>query len=172
LEEIKFIAVDVETTGLNPWRGHRVIEIAAVKIQEDCMGDSFHSLIDCGRSVPKKVQEINGICNEMLCGQPGPEIVFRQFLDFIGGSVLIAHNASFDRLFIRAELGRLGWRFSNPFQCTLKLSRKKLSRLPDHRLETVFRHLFPGEIEGVLVHRALGDAWMAGLVWVAMGGGR
>ena len=172
LEKIQFIAVDVETTGLDPWRGHRVIEIAAGKIQDGCFSDTFQSLIDCGRSIPKKIQEIHGITDEMLIGQPGPEEVFGRFLDFIGNSTLVAHNASFDRSFIRAELGRLGLGFYNPFQCTLELSRKKLSRLPDHRLETVFWYLFPGEIEGIMAHRALCDAWMVGRIWVKMGGGK
>lgn len=172
MEQMAFIAVDVETTGLSPSWGHRVIEIAAVKIQDGQLGEPFQSLIDCGRSIPKKVQEIHGITNEMLTGRPKPETVFRQFLDFIGDSVLVAHNADFDRAFIRSELGRLGWRFANPVQCTLRLSRRKLPRLPDHRLETVFRHLFPGEIEGLTAHRAMADAWMAGRIWVKMEGWR
>lgn len=164
------IAVDVETTGLSPLRGHRVIEIAAVEIVSGQIGNTFHSLIDCGRFIPQQVQQINGITNDMLSGKPKPETVFGQFRDFVGNATLLAHNAPFDGSFIRHEFGRLGWGFGNPMQCTLELSRRRFPRLPNHRLETVFRFLFPDVAEDVRFHRALDDARLAARIWVAMGG--
>ena len=163
------IAVDVETTGLSPLRG-RVIEIAAVKISSGQLKDVFHSLIDCGRPVPEPVQRINGITNEMLIGQPKPEAVFSAFRNFVGHSTLLAHNAPFDGSFIRHEFGRLGWGFGNPMRCTLQLSRRRFPRLENHRLETVFRHLFPDSVEDIRFHRALDDARMAGRIWMALEG--
>jgi DNA polymerase III subunit epsilon len=162
------IAVDVETTGLSPLRGHRVIEIAAVKIVSGQPGEAFHSLIDCGQTIPDSVQRINGITDEMLIGQPKPETVFAKFRDFVGNSTLLAHNAPFDGSFIRHEFGRLGWGFRNRMRCTLEMSRQRFPRLPDHRLETVFRHLFPDSVKDTQAHRALDDARMAAWIWVAM----
>jgi DNA polymerase III epsilon subunit family exonuclease len=162
------IAVDVETTGLSAARGHRVIEIAAVRIAAGQLGEAFHSLIDCGRPIPEAIQKINGITDEMLMGQPKPEAVFFKFRNFVGNSTLVAHNAAFDGPFIRHEFGRLGWGFRNPMRCTLELSRRRLTCLPNHRLETVFRHLFPDSAEDIRFHRALEDARMAGRIWVAM----
>lgn len=163
------IAVDVETTGLSPIRGHRVIEIAAVKIVSGQPGDTFHSLMDCGRPIPEPVQRINGITNEMLIGRPKPETVFADFRDFIGNATLLAHNAPFDGSFIRHEFGRLGWSFQNPLRCTLQLSRQRFPGLPNHRLETVFRYLFPDAAADIRFHRALDDARLTGWIWVAMG---
>lgn len=162
------IAVDVETTGLSPARGHRVIEIAAVKIVAGQLGDTFQSLIDCGRDIPEPVQRINGITNEMLVGHPKPETVFAHFRDFVENSTLLAHNAPFDLSFIRHEFGRLGWGLRNPMRCTLQMSRQRFADLPNHRLETVFRHLFPDAIADLRLHRALEDARLTARIWVAM----
>jgi DNA polymerase III epsilon subunit family exonuclease len=134
------IAVDVETTGLSPHRGHRVIEIAAVKIVAGQLCEAFHSLIDCGRIIPEAVQRINGITDAMLMGQPKSADVFSAFRNFIGNATLLAHNAPFDGSFIRHEFGRLGWGFRNPMRCTLELSRRRFPRLDNHRLEAVFGH--------------------------------
>ena len=160
------VAIDVETTGLSPASGHRVIEIAAVRVSGHGLGESFHSLIDCGRPVPSRVRRVHGIGDEMLAGQPGPALVFERFRHFIGNSPLVAHNAAFDRAFIRHEFGRLGWRFNNRIHCTLALSRRHLPDLPDYRLETVFRHLFPEDGDALRLHRALDDARVAGRIWM------
>ena len=162
------VAVDVETTGLSPAYGHRVIEIAAVRISGDGPGETFHSLIDCGRSIPPRAQQVHGITDEMLLGQPAPALVFERFRQFIGESELVAHNAAFDRSFIQHEFGRLGWKFANRMYCTLALSRRVLPGLGNYRLETVFRHLFPGEAEALGLHRARDDAWAAGRIWMAI----
>lgn len=168
---LRFVAVDCETTGLYPWRGDRIIELAAIKVHGGKLRVKFEHLIDCGRSVPKEVQKLNGITDEMLAGQPKPERAFRDFLNFIGEEKLIAHNASFDRSFLQSELERLGLSLANPMECSLHLSRQKLPDLPNHRLVTVFRHLFPEEIRWVKAHRALVDAWMVAMIWIAMQNG-
>jgi DNA polymerase-3 subunit epsilon len=90
-------------------------------------------------------------------------------LKFIGTSQLVAHNAAFDRAFVQHELGLLGMPFANPWYCTLQLSRRQLPRLFNHRLETVYRHLFGGLPEEVQRHRALDDARMAARVWIELG---
>jgi DNA polymerase-3 subunit epsilon len=164
----EIVAIDVETTGLLPMRGHRVIEIAAVRISGNGLGETFHSLIDCGRPVPFGVQEIHGITDEMLIGQPDPALVFDRFRRFVDNSVLVAHNAAFDRAFIRNEFGRLGWNFTNRMQCTLALSHRVLPGLPDHRLETVFQHLFPDDAKTIQLHRAINDARVAARIWLKM----
>ncbi|MGB4600631.1 MAG: exonuclease domain-containing protein, partial [Trichlorobacter sp.] len=66
------------------------------------------------------------------------------------------------------ELHLLGMPYANPWHCTLQLCRRKLPRLSDHRLETVYRHLFGGLPEDVQRHRALDDARMAARVWMEL----
>ncbi len=160
-----YIAIDVETTGLSPRHGGRVIELAAVALEDNDLGEEFQSLINPGVHVPKVVQRIHGITDAALQGQPPPEYVFRQFQAFIGTGTLIAHNAPFDMGFLRAEFKRQDIAMQNPNLCTLKMSRKQLPGLPDYKLATVYRHLF-GELPVDPQHRALADARMAGRIWL------
>ena len=160
------VAIDVETTGLSPMRGHRVIEIAAVRVSISGLGEEFHSLINCGRPIPAAVQRIHGITDKMIAGQPDPAAVFKRFRKFAGNRILVAHNASFDCAFLHHEYDRLGMVFSNPTQCTLELSRLALPQLRNYRLATVFRHMFPSDNEVLPPHRALADARAAARIWL------
>ena len=90
----RYVALDVETTGLSPINGDRVIEIGAVAIENQSIVAEFSSLIDVGRNIPWRVQQVHGITDEMLCGEPEPDVVWTEFYKFIAGSTLIAHNAS------------------------------------------------------------------------------
>jgi DNA polymerase-3 subunit epsilon len=165
---VRHVVVDVETTGLSPRHGHRVIEIGAVAIEDGAVVGEFASLIDAGVSVPLVVQAIHGITDEMLAGQPTPEQVLPLFNKFIQESVLVAHNAAFDLLFLRHEFARLGLGIPHPHRCTLELSRRRLPRLSDHKLETVYLHLFPDDGLHRQNHRALDDARMTARIWLKL----
>jgi len=162
-----YIAVDVETTGLSPRYGARVIEIAAVVLQHNSPAVEFQSLVEPGIPVPMVVQRINNITDALLQGQPKSEDVFARFREFIGTNTLIAHNAVFDMSFLRAEFSRQGHNMTNPSVCTLQMSRNLLPGLPNYKLATVYRHLF-GELPQDPQHRALTDARMAGRIWLEL----
>lgn len=162
------IAVDVETTGLSLFCGHRVVELGAVRLDGQTVAQEFQCLIDCGRKITKHAQRIHGIGDDMLQGQPQPRAAFSSFRAFIGDSVLVSHNAPFDLWFLRQEFGRQGWRLVNRTTCTLELSRRRLPGLPDHRLQTVARHLLGALPDGLRLHRALDDARLTGMVWLAL----
>ncbi len=161
------VAVDVETTGLSASRGGRIIEVGAVAVEGRRMADEFHSLVNIRTRIPLPAQMIHGITNEMLVGTPKPEEVFPRFRAFIGDGVLVAHNARFDISFLRHEFSRLGMGLINQYHCTLELSRRRFPKLRDHKLETVYRHLFRGQT-GSQEHRALTDARMVARVWLEM----
>jgi DNA polymerase III subunit epsilon len=162
------VAFDVETTGLSPHRGHRVIEIGAVRVVNGAFGEEFHSLIDCGGSISMSAQRIHGITPAMLHGQPQPAAVFAAFRVFIGQAPLAAHNAPFDMSFLQHEFGRLGWSLPNRSLCTLEASRRRFRTLTDYRLETIARRLLGPLPMGGRRHRALEDARLVARVWVAM----
>ncbi len=164
----RLIAIDVESTGFSPARGDRVIEIGAVVVEHRRIAGEFHSLVNIGQRVPLSAVRVHGITENMLAGEPGPQDVFPRFQDFIGGSVLLAHNAPFDVGFLRHEFGRLGMGLTNQYRCTLALSRRRFPNLRDHKLETVYRHLFGPPPEGTRIHHALDDARMVALVWLEM----
>ena len=85
-----YIILDVETTGLYPQRGHRIIEIAAVAIDGKAVTGEFHTLINPGRKVTSTAQRLNGITNDMLADQPLPEQAYPDFYRFITGAILVA----------------------------------------------------------------------------------
>lgn len=164
----RHVILDVETTGLSPENGDRVIEVGAVAVQAGIALIEFHSLVFIRRPIPKTAQRIHGITNEMLVGQPEPEKIFPRLREFIGKSILVAHNAQFDIRFLRHELARLGLGLNNRYLCTLELSRKSYPQLPNHKLETVYRHLFGKTTAETQAHRALADARMAAKIWIEL----
>lgn len=167
----RHVIFDLETTGLSPRQGHRIIEIGAVSVENGAVVGEFSTLIDAGIPVPPVVQAIHGITDEMLEGQPKPEEVLPRFGTFIAGSVLVAHNAAFDIRFLRHELARLKMGLPNRHACTLELCRSRLARLPDYTLETIYLHLFPEAGLHRQNHRALDDARMTAKIWMKLMGG-
>ena len=165
----RYIALDVETTGFSPKSGDRVIEIGAVAIKDRCIVAEFSSLIDVGKKIPWRVQQVHGITNKMLEGEPTPDEVLPEFYKFIAGSILVAHNASFDIGFLKHEFALLGMSLNNQSLCTLKMSRKLYPNLPNHKLKTVSRYLLEESCEQMQMHRALDDAKLAGMIWLEMG---
>jgi DNA polymerase III subunit epsilon len=162
----RHVILDIETTGLSPCRGHRIIEIGAIALENGHPAEEFCSLIKVDRTIPLEVQQIHGITDEMLAGEPGAEEVLPRLYDFLGDGVIVAHNARFDLGFLRHEFARLSLPLRNRSLCTLQMSWRLYPRLPDHKLDTVYRHLF-GEIGGnIRRHRALDDARMAARIWM------
>ncbi len=159
------VILDVETTGLSAERGGRVIEIGAVAVVDGVIIDTFDTLIDTSAVISYGAYRVHGISGDMLRGKPRPEEVWNSFLEFAGDAPLVAHNAPFDRSFVRNELSLQGKTLPNSWQCTVRLARKCLPSLPNHRLETVYRHLFGSLPASVRRHRALDDARMAAMIW-------
>lgn len=99
---------DLETTGISPNAGHRAIEIGVIEvIDRKITEQSFHVYLNPGRSIDTRAQQIHGISEEFLADKPRFEDIVDNFLAFIKGSTMIAHNASFDESFLTMELGRL-----------------------------------------------------------------
>jgi len=101
------IILDVETTGIDPRSGHRVIELACVELEDYLpTGATFHQLIHPDRDIDPEAERVHGISLASLEGKPRfhhPEVA-DAFLEFVGDAVLIAHNAPFDRGFVNHEL--------------------------------------------------------------------
>jgi DNA polymerase-3 subunit epsilon len=164
----RFVIVDVETTGLGAANGGRVIEVGAVAVEQGCIVAELATLIDAGVPINPFAYRVHGISSAMLRGKPRPAEAWPWFVDFVGNSPLVAHNSPFDSGFIRHELALLGMRLRNPWHCTVRLARKHLPHLPNHRLETVARHLLGDIPDDCRLHRALGDARLAARVWIEM----
>jgi len=164
------IVVDLETTRLSVVSGGRVIEIGAVKMAGSVIVNEFSTLINPGTPICYSAYRVHGISEGMLQGAPLPQDAWSAFRAFVGDATLVAHNAPFDRAFVRHELARLCIGLQNQWHCTLRVARQKLKQLPNHKLDTVYRHLFGVLPENLQRHRALDDARMAAMVWVELMG--
>jgi len=164
----RHVALDIETTGLSPQRGHRIIEIGAVSIEKGCIKDEFCSLVRIDRKIGLHAQRVHGITDKMLRDQPRLEDVLPKFHMFLRDSVVVAHNARFDMEFLRCEFERISLDLNNRYICTLEMSRKLYTGLPNHKLETVYRHLIGKNVAHIQMHRALDDARMAADIWLEM----
>jgi DNA polymerase III subunit epsilon len=103
------IVLDTETTGLDPHRGDRLVEIGCVEIVNRFLtGRTFHRYINPERSMPIEAFQVHGLSEAFLSDKPVFAAVADEFLDFIGEDTLVIHNASFDIGFLNAELKRLG----------------------------------------------------------------
>jgi DNA polymerase III subunit epsilon len=102
------IVLDTETTGLDPLRGDRLVEIGCVEMFNRMpTGQSFHRYINPERDMPAEAFAVHGLSTEFLAGKPLFAEVVEEFLEFIADAPLVIHNASFDISFINAELDRV-----------------------------------------------------------------
>ena len=117
---------DVETTGLDPLRGHRIIEIAGIRMENGVIVEekNFVSLVNPEREIPSEARQVNKISDDDVKTAPTIDIVLPQFLEFTKGTTLVAHNAQFDMGFLETEK-RYCWGFLDLPEClcTLTLSR-------------------------------------------------
>ena len=125
------IILDTETTGLEVQRGHRVIEIGCVElVQRRRSGREFHTYLNPDRAIDEGARAVTGISDEFLLDKPRFADIAKEFLDFIDGAEVIAHNAAFDIGFLDAELQRAGIEgpglgARSPVLDTLALAREK-----------------------------------------------
>ena len=102
------IVLDTETTGLDPLQGHRIVEIGAVELFNHIpTGNTYHTFINPQRDVPREAEAVHGLSSQFLKDKPIFSGIADEFMEFIGETVLIIHNASFDVGFLNAELGFL-----------------------------------------------------------------
>ncbi len=155
LANCEYVVFDVETTGLSPTEGDRIIEFAALKVRHGAVVDRLVSLVDPGRALA--AQEVHGITEDMLRGAPRSSAILPQIIAFLGSAPLVAHNASFDVKFLANELALAGrkLREDTPVIDTIKMAKCFLPHLTSYRLEYIARSV------GLLVgttHRAEADA--------------
>src|SRR6202034_4747942 len=102
------IVLDTETTGLDPLRGDRLVEIGCVEIFNRMpTGQTFHRHLNPQRDMPAEAFAVHGLSSEFLADKPLFTEVVEEFLEFIADAPLVIHNASFDIGFINAELDRI-----------------------------------------------------------------
>ncbi len=105
---LREIVFDTETTGLDPRKGDRLIEIGCIELVNRIpTGKEFHRYINPERTVPAEAEAVHGLSTQFLLDKPLFAEVAQEFIDFIAGDTLVAHNAVFDVGFLNAEFERL-----------------------------------------------------------------
>ncbi|HSE03037.1 MAG TPA: exonuclease domain-containing protein [Methylomirabilota bacterium] len=169
LDELTFVVLDSETTGLRPESGDRVISLAAVRVRGGQVkrGEVFDALVHPGRAIPEESVRFHGITDAMVATAPAMEVVLPAFLAFVSDAVLVGHEVSFDLRFLAPEARRLGLPglTTRPVLDTRLLSRSLHGPGEPHSLEAVALRL------GVPVtarHSALGDALTTAEIFVRL----
>jgi DNA polymerase III subunit epsilon len=169
------IVFDTETTGTDPERGDRIVEIGCVELIDLVpTGVTFHRYINPERDVPAEVVRIHGLTSEFLADKPvfGHPSVIEELLAFIGDAPLVAHNAEFDRRFLNGELGRLKLPLIDKNRCvdTLVIARKKFPGAPAS-LDALCRR-FNVDRSTREKHGALIDSLLLAEAYLQLKGGR
>jgi DNA polymerase-3 subunit epsilon len=150
-----YVVVDLETTGLDPNYDH-IIEVAAVRVEGGVVVDRFQSLVNPKFQIDDFITELTGITNDMLSTAPLLPDIFPQFIQFIGNSVVVAHNANFDANFIYDDCVHiLKSGFQNDFIDTMRVSRRLFKEYSSHTLTALVERFGIGNS---VEHRALSDA--------------
>ena len=158
--------IDFETTGMAPAQGARATEVAIVLLEGTQVVDRFASLMQTGAWIPPFIEELTGISNAMVAAAPPAEAVMREAAHFVGNAPMVAHNAAFDSKFWQSELQHAGLQATQPFACTVLLSRRVYPDAPSHKLGNLIDHL--GLPRTGRAHRALADAEMAATLLARM----
>lgn len=150
----EFVFFDLETTGLAAGKDV-IIEIAATKIKNKHIVETFSKIINPHRPIPFKITELTGITDQMVSGGEEAEDVIRDFLEFCDGRILVAHNAAFDMGFLRCALEDYGIEDTITYFDTLTMARALMKEIGKHNLKKLASYF---KIDMGHHHRALDDA--------------
>lgn len=160
-----YIALDLETTGLNP-KYARILEVGAVKIKEGKIIDTYDKIVNAKTNLSNQIVNLTGITQEMM--EEGEEIekVMVELLDFCGDEVLLGHNIIFDYSFVKKAATNLKMTFEKEAIDTLKLARRFLPELEKRSLEYLCEYY---QITQKEKHRAYYDALAASQLYQVLG---
>jgi len=167
------IILDTETTGFDPKTGDRLVEIGCIEVVDFMpTGRSFHEYCDPLRDMPAEAQKVHGLSIEFLTGKPRFEAIADKFLEFVGDSVVVAHNAAFDRSFVNFELEKCG-RPALPevrWVDTLAMAKKRFPGMYNS-LDALCKR-YKISLESRDKHGALIDAHLLAEVYLELQGGK
>lgn len=158
LRGMEYVIVDVETTGGSAQRGHRVTEVAALRVAADgTVLEELCTLVNPERPIPPYISALTNITGEMVKDAPRFRDILFDLATMLAGRVFVAHNAAFDWRFIRAEMERATGRTPTDGRilCTVRLARKLVPEVSSRSLDSLSDYF---GIDNDARHRARGDA--------------
>ncbi|BEP29336.1 PolC-type DNA polymerase III [Helicovermis profundi] len=158
----EFVVFDIETTGLS-YKNSKITEIGAIKVVGGSIVDRFSELVNPEIMIPDNIVELTGITDEMVKNKETIDKILPKFLQFVGDSPVVAHNAKFDVSFIKENARKINAEFNPRVLDTLSLSRLLLKSIKRHKLSTVAKHL---KIKLENHHRAIDDALATAKIFI------
>ena len=149
-----FAVVDIETTG-GYAAANGIIEISIQVVEDGVVTESFDTLINPNKTIPRYIQAFTGINNDMVAGAPQFEDVAEKIYHLLHDKIFVAHNVNFDYSFVKAHLAAYGYTLNTKKLCTVRLARQIFPGFPSYSLGNLCTLL---EIDLVNRHRAGGDA--------------
>jgi DNA polymerase III epsilon subunit family exonuclease len=149
------VFLDIETTGLDPEKCAKIIEIAMLKTR-DGHDQKYESFVNPGRHIPEDCSKVNFIYDDMVKDAPSFKNIAKDIISFIGDEIVVCHNASFDLLFVSKELSQTGILPKNIFYLdTLQLARQYFN-FESNKLGSIANAI---GVEVELSHRAMADVF-------------
>ena len=151
--DTEYCVLDIETTGLS-YRTEKITELGAIKIKNGEVIDTFECFVNPEKPIPQKVVEVTHITDDMVKDARTIKEILPEFLEFMGDSVLVAHNADFDIGFLKHNAEKLGYKLDNTYIDTLRLAKDLFPDYKRYKLGIIADKL------GIVVevaHRALDD---------------
>jgi len=154
MKNVRYVVVDIETTGLSRER-NRITEIAAARFDGNQIIEEWSSLVHPGMSIPSHITRLTGIDDDMVKNSPMIQEILPDFLSFMEEDIFVAHNSGFDLWFLshNAKI-HLDHEWTHEVLCTRKLANRLLKDLPNKRLGTICEYY---GIQNTQAHRALAD---------------
>jgi len=151
---IDYVALDIETTGLNP-RKDQILEIGAAKVADGEIIETYAVFVDSKIKIPEFITKLTGIDNAMVAGGASPNEAVTGLIEFCKEAPILGHNILFDYSFIKRNATNQGRHFDNYGIDTLTIAKKFLAELPKRNLESLCKHY---KIKQEKKHRAYEDA--------------
>lgn len=148
-----YCVLDLETTGFSA-ATERITEVGIMKIKQGEVIDKFSCFVNPEKHIPQRVTEVTNITDDMVKDAETIEQVFPKLLEFIEGSILVAHNAPFDMGFLKQNAKRLGYEFDYTYLDTLSLAKNLFPNYKKYQLGKIAENL---GIKVEVAHRALDD---------------
>jgi DNA polymerase-3 subunit epsilon len=149
----QYAIIDIETTGGSPLR-EKITEIAIAIFDGDKIIEKYESLVNPERSIPPFITRLTGISNEMVQNAPKFYEIAKEVVEITKDKIFVAHNVRFDYGFIQEEFKRLGYNYSRPKMCTVRMSRKAFPGLRSYSLGKLIKYF---DIPVNARHRAMAD---------------
>lgn len=153
LDDATYCVLDLETTGISITT-EKITEVGIMKVKNGEVIDEFEIFVNPEKPIPQRVVEVTNITDEMVKDAETIDKVFPKILEFVGNSIIVAHNASFDVGFLKHNAKLLGYEFNNTYIDTLPLAKDLFPDLKKYKLGKIADSL---GIEVDVAHRALAD---------------